>query len=82
MGGKFRVKVGLQAPSVLRRNGRRINQPPHFHDSKRRSSPFKTLFAWQIGCDYRQWALMKPAIVWQNPCSGPRGFKGTAPDDD
>jgi hypothetical protein len=34
MGGKFRVKVGSKAPSVLRRNGRRINQPPHFHDSE------------------------------------------------
>jgi hypothetical protein len=34
MGSKFRVKTGLQAPSVLRRNGRRINQPPHFHDSE------------------------------------------------
>jgi hypothetical protein len=54
MGGKFRVKVGSEAPSVLRRNGRRINQPPHFHDSKRRSGPFKTLFAWQIGYDTRQ----------------------------
>jgi hypothetical protein len=58
MGGKFRVKAEgisqLEAPSVLRRNGRRINQPPHFHDSKKRSSPSKTLFAWQIGCDTRQ----------------------------
>jgi hypothetical protein len=34
MGGKFRVKAEgggrLQAPAVLRRNRRRINQPPRF----------------------------------------------------
>jgi hypothetical protein len=34
MGGKFRVKAEgggrLQAPPVLRRNGRRINEPPGF----------------------------------------------------
>jgi hypothetical protein len=58
MGGKFRVKAEgggrLEAPPVLRRNGRRINQPPRFHASGKRSNPLKTLFAWQIGCDYRQ----------------------------
>jgi hypothetical protein len=40
MGGKFRVKAGLEAPSVLRRNGRRINQPPHFRDSE---EPFQSV---------------------------------------
>jgi hypothetical protein len=36
MGGKFRVKAEgggqLEAVPVLRRNGRRINEPPHFLD--------------------------------------------------
>jgi hypothetical protein len=58
MGGKFRVKaeaVGRpEAPPVLRPNRRRINESPHFHHPKKRSSRFKTLFTWQIGCDYRQ----------------------------
>jgi hypothetical protein len=58
MGGKFRVKAEgggrLQAPAVLRRNGRRINEPPGFLIRKKRSRSRKTLFAWQIGCDYRQ----------------------------
>jgi len=58
MGGKFRVKAEgggeAEAPPVLRRNGRRINAPPRFHHPEMRSSRFKTLFTWQIGCDYRQ----------------------------
>jgi hypothetical protein len=58
MGGKFRVKAEgggqLEASPVLRRNGRRINEPPRFLIRKKRSRPQKTLFTWQIGCDYRQ----------------------------
>jgi hypothetical protein len=58
MGGKFRVKVEgggqLEAVPVLRRNGRRINEPLRFHDAEKRSRSHKTLFTWQIGCDTRQ----------------------------
>jgi hypothetical protein len=46
MGGKFRVKAegGGQsdAPPVLRRNRRRINQLPRFHDPEKPCSPRKT----------------------------------------
>jgi hypothetical protein len=58
MGGKFRVKVArggsIGAAANLRRNDRRINQPPHFYDFEKRSGRPKTLFAWQIGCETRQ----------------------------
>jgi hypothetical protein len=44
MGGKFRVKAEegaqLEAPPVLRRNRRRINQPPRFHHPK---EPFQSV---------------------------------------
>jgi hypothetical protein len=58
MDGKFRVKAEggkrLRAPPVLRRNRRRINEPPGFCHRKKRSRSRKTLFAWQNRCDYRQ----------------------------
>jgi hypothetical protein len=48
MGGKFRVKAEgggqLEAPPVLRRNRRRINEPPRFHHPENRSNRFETLF--------------------------------------
>jgi hypothetical protein len=59
MGGKFRVKVGRRrsiggAASSAPERPSNQSTAAFFMIFKKRSSRFKTLFAWQNGCDYRQ----------------------------
>jgi len=46
------------AELFLYRNAPQSNEGGRFASAKMRSGRFKTFFAWQNGCDYRQWVLI------------------------
>src|ERR1700730_17250015 len=84
--GKFRVKGSGERPEgllslFLDRNAAQCNEDRRFAVVERHSSGLKSFFAWQNGCDYRECALIKAPLFWQNQSPEPRN-QGTAPDDD